>query len=294
MPSDFSFRSETKELTPEIRANLPGEFFELPDGVVHYELGGQVDGPIVVLVHGFSVPYFIWDPTFKALCDAGFWVLRYDLYGRGYSDRPEVTYNVDLYDKQLIDLLNALGFKEHINPVGLSMGGVLAANFADRHPERVSKLALFDPAGFPLGFSLALKVLLLPGIGELLFNQIKDQNLENSIARYIYEPRHIREFIDQYSPQMQYRGFRQALLSTLRSGFMEKGKDTYKRIGESELPVLLVWGEEDKTVPFRHSKKFLKMIPQIEFHPIKESGHIPHYEKAEEVNPILIEFLSRS
>ena len=75
MPIEFFFRGETKELTPEIRANLPGEFVELPDGVVHYELGGQVDGPIVVLVHGFSVPYFIWEPTFKALCEAGFWVL---------------------------------------------------------------------------------------------------------------------------------------------------------------------------------------------------------------------------
>jgi pimeloyl-ACP methyl ester carboxylesterase len=51
----------------------------LSNGVVHYELTGSEDAPVVVLVHGFSVPCYVWDPTFEALTEAGFRVLRYDL-----------------------------------------------------------------------------------------------------------------------------------------------------------------------------------------------------------------------
>jgi len=50
--------------------------------------GRSARGPAVALVHGFSVPYYVWDPTAPELARAGFRVLRYDLYGRGYSDRP--------------------------------------------------------------------------------------------------------------------------------------------------------------------------------------------------------------
>jgi len=58
---------EKTTLDDEIRAALPGQFVELSDGVVHYELAGPENGPTVVLVHGFSVPYYVWDPTFDAL-----------------------------------------------------------------------------------------------------------------------------------------------------------------------------------------------------------------------------------
>ena len=62
----------------------------LSDGFTHYELGGPPTGHLVVLAAGFSVPYYIWDPTFSALTEAGVRVLRYDYYGRGFSDRPDV------------------------------------------------------------------------------------------------------------------------------------------------------------------------------------------------------------
>lgn len=60
MPIEFPMRGETRSLTPELRDTLPGAFVRLPDGVTHYQLAGPEDAPVVVLVHGFSVPYFIW------------------------------------------------------------------------------------------------------------------------------------------------------------------------------------------------------------------------------------------
>src|SRR3972149_9257308 len=139
-----------------------GSFIQLSDGVTHYELGGPQNGQPVVLVHGFSVPYFIFDPTFEALTKAGFRVLRYDLFGRGWSDRPRAKYNISLFVKQLKDLLDALQFQQ-VNLIGLSMGGPIAASFTARYPERVDKLALIDPAGArPIDLSVLLKATKLP------------------------------------------------------------------------------------------------------------------------------------
>ena len=107
----FLYRDETKELNDETRGAADGSFIQLPDGTTHYEmssplLSGEGLGmrSFVFLVHGFSVPYFIYDPTFEFLTQAGFRVLRYDLFGRGFSDRPYVNYDLDLFVKQLAAL----------------------------------------------------------------------------------------------------------------------------------------------------------------------------------------------
>lgn len=69
-----------------------GSYVRLGSGVTHYELAGAKDARTVVLVHGFSVPYYIWDPTFDALTAAGFRVLRYDLTGEvGRTGRTRAT-----------------------------------------------------------------------------------------------------------------------------------------------------------------------------------------------------------
>ena len=115
----FSFRSETKDLNDETRRWTGGSFVPLSDGVTHYELSNSTSENTVVLVHGFSVPYFIFDPTFHFLSQHGFRVLRYDLFGRGFSDRPDTEYNIDLFERQLSELLDALQFTRPVSLVGL-------------------------------------------------------------------------------------------------------------------------------------------------------------------------------
>src|SRR5215211_8356132 len=119
----FSYRDETKELNELTRKQASGSFIQLSDGFTHYELSNAEAEETVVLVHGFSVPYFIYDPTFAFLTQSGFRVLRYDLFGRGFSDRPDTRYNIDLFVKQLADLLNALRFTRPVTLIGLSTGG---------------------------------------------------------------------------------------------------------------------------------------------------------------------------
>jgi pimeloyl-ACP methyl ester carboxylesterase len=291
MPIEFPMRGERMKLTPAIRASLPGDFIYLPGGVTHFQCEGPEDAPPVVLVHGFSVPYFIWDPTWEMLLEAGYRVLRYDLFGRGYSDRPFASNDHDLFAQQLCDLLDVLGIGQVQAVFGLSMGGLVAAIFARMNPERVSRLGLFDPAGYLSEPPFYLKLLRVPILGELFFGLVGESLFRRLAANDFYDPAHIDQFSDQFMLQMAYKGFRRSLLSTLRSGILESGEKVYGQIGGMDIPVLLVWGERDLTAPFEHSKNVVEAIPQVQFFPIAGSGHIPHYEDAERVNRIILEFL---
>ncbi|MBC8508414.1 MAG: alpha/beta fold hydrolase [Chloroflexi bacterium] len=290
----FPYLDETKTLNDETRRDLPGEFVKLSEGVTHYELGGPEDGQPVVLVHGFSVPNFIWDPTFDALTAAGLRVLRYDLFGRGFSDRPRKRYDFTLFDRQLFELVEALEIERPFSLMGLSMGGPISANFTDRHPELVAKLVLIDPAGVPIDAPFILKLMLIPGMGELFLGLFGSKALLESMTEDLYDPKDIKLLQDGYRPQMEYKGFKRALLSTMREDVLGDALPIYKRIGDSDLPVLLIWGREDRTVPFAHSQFVLDALPQAQFHPIDDTGHIPHFERPEIVNPLLIEFLGKS
>src|SRR5262245_43753998 len=137
---------EKRELNAITRAAMPGQFAKLSDGFTHYELAGPADGRVVVLAAGFSVPYYIWDPTFTALTAAGFRLLRYDYYGRGYSDRPRIPFTDEMYVRQLDELLDAVQITGPVDLAGLSFGGSLITSFADKYVDRVRSLIYVDPS----------------------------------------------------------------------------------------------------------------------------------------------------
>jgi len=288
----FSYRDETKELNELTRKESSGSFIQLSDGFTHYELGNPKAGEAVVLIHGFSVPYFIYDPTFEFLTRAGLRVLRYDLFGRGFSDRPDTRYNMDLFVRQLGDLLDVLGFSQAVNLVGLSTGGPIAATFTARFPERVRKLVLIDPVGAkPFALSRILQVAALPFLGEFIIGLLGSVGMVRTIAADLFNKDHVKDFQAKYIVQMQYKGFKRAILSTIRNHMLGSFLDVYKRIGKIDKPVLLFWGRKDTTVPFKHSDMLRAAMPNAQFHAIENCGHIPHYERPDEVNPILLEFL---
>lgn len=243
------------------------------------------------MVHGFSVPNFIWDPTFTFLAGSGCRVLRYDLFGRGLSDRPDIRYNIDLFCQQLRELLDTLGFKR-TNLIGLSMGGPITATFTARYPGRVRKLVLIDPAGAKsITFSRLLKAATTPGFGELALGLFGNRRLASRVESDFYDPAHIRAFVSKYMVQMRYKGFMRALLSTMRHGMLGNFSEAYCKVGQVGTPTLLFWGRDDKTVPIANSDLIRSAIPQAGFRVFERCGHIPHYEKPDEANPLLLEFL---
>ena len=279
-------------LNDTVRATLPGQFVNLPLGVVHYELTGPDKAPTVVLVHGFSVPYYIWDPTFEALTQAGFRVLRYDLYGRGFSDRPKKTYNLDLFDTQLEELLPALNIQGPVDLVGLSMGGPIVARYANHHPGQVRSLILIDPEVAPVS-TQRIFPLNIPLVGEYIMGvYVAPVELPKTQSDDFYEPDRFPNWEAMYRVQLQYKGFRQAILSTIRAQPSMDSLAEFATVGRQNLPALLIWGREDKSVSSADMQQLVKLIPGIDYHIIEEAGHIPQYERPEVVNPLLIEFLN--
>ncbi|HSG45450.1 MAG TPA: alpha/beta hydrolase [Anaerolineales bacterium] len=290
----FPNRDEINELNDAIRKATGGSFVALPNGVTHYELSNPQVEDTIVLVHGFSVPSFIFDPTFKSLTDSGFRVLRYDLLGRGSSDRPRVRYNIDLFVKQLYDLLDALRFTSPVNLIGLSMGGPITATFTTRHPERIKSLTLIDPSGArPISLTPMLRLAKLPVLSETVFGLMGTESMLKAAAKDFYDPKLVDHFIEKFRVQMQYKGFKRALLSSVRNNMLGSFVKSYENVGQLDKPTQLFWGLDDTTVPFEHSSDLRAAMPNAEFHIIENCGHIPHYEKPDVVNPILLDFLSR-
>lgn len=283
-----------QKLNHEARAATGSGVVQLPEGNTHYELAGPAKGVPVVLIHGFSVPAFIWDPVFAGLAAAGFRVLRYDLYGRGASDRPRGRYDHERFDRQLVELVKALDLGPNVDLVGLSMGGAIAVEATDRHPDLVRKLVLIDPAGLarPSGTNVAR----VPLLGELIFAMVGKPVLIRSMKHDFFRPGPMAEamarYQDQHLAQLKTPGFLRALLSTIRHGPLEAMENTYQRVGNQERQVLLIWGREDRTVPFALSDRARDLLPNAVFHPIEDVGHVPHLEKPDLVNALLVDFLA--
>ena len=288
---NFRFRGETQELDDRSRAGAPGRFIELSLGQTHYESSGNAAARSVVLVPGFSIPYYIWNPTFEALVRAGFHVVRYDLYGRGYSDRPDTAYDHDLFAQQLYELIDALNLRRLIDLIGLSMGGPISLAFWMRHPSWVRKICFIDPAGFPMKITIVGKLLSIPLLGEWILSLFGDKILLSELTKDFANPERFPAFVEKAKIQMTFSGYKRAILSTLRNGVLSNQSEAYANLGRNEVPTLLIWGRQDKLIPFKNSKRLMQAIPHTQFFPIDHAGHIPHYEDPQTVNPIIVDFL---
>ena len=170
--------AEIYELNEEIRAGLYGDFIELSDGWVHYELKGPKEAQPIVLIHGNSSPYFSFDNNVDANC----------------------------------------------------------------------------------------------------------ANVFSSTEK-------LEEFKEKYKLQMQFKGWKRAKLSNIRSMDLEEIINSYKIVGKQERSVLLIWGTDDRLIPEVSMNRMHSVIPGIEYHEIDGAGHVAHYERPEKVNPIMLDFL---
>ena len=267
----------------------PGAYVALGDGITHYEAAGPADGRVAVLVHGFSVPSYIWDPTFAALRDAGYRVIRYDLYGRGLSDRPDAAYDGTLYDKQLDELLAALKVSGPIDLFGLSFGGYVTAHYASTHPQRVRTLHLVDPSNSAPTLSWQFAT---PLLGPYLFQVGAVPTMADNQSGDFLHPEQFPGWAERYRPQMQYHGFGRALyrsrLNLARADF----DAIYAAIARNGTPVQLIWGKQDPVIPVAQSAHIRRAIPSLAYVEIDQSGHLPQMEQAEVFNQHVLAFLA--
>lgn len=249
----FAAKPEPRRLDAQTRANLGGSYARLADGVVHYELSGPRDGRVVVLVHGGGLATFdAWTPLMDCVDRR---ILRYDLFGQGRSDRPDVVYDSDLFDRQLDQLLTRLGIRGEIDLVGHSMGGLIAATYAARHPERIGSLTLIAPAGVEMRMHWTVKMVQIPIVGEYMFRVFGRQMAASRHGQYELEC-------------LEFEGSRRALLSQLRN-MPWSDADVFAQLGERDFPVLALFGKRDQTVPLSASAK----LENVEIHQLDHATH---------------------
>jgi pimeloyl-ACP methyl ester carboxylesterase len=288
MTALYSYADQEKlVLDDSVRRTAPGQFLRLTDGYTHYELGGPPTGRVIVLAAGFSVPYYIWDPTFKALTEAGFRVLRYDYYGRGFSDRPDVPYTQTFYIRQLTELLDGLKITDSIDLTGLSLGGSIVTSFAATAPDRVRSLIYIDPSFRSPGPPPTSA----PAVWDF-FTTIftAPQWAEDQLGDFLH-PERFPDWPDRYRIQMQYRGFRRARLSELMANASVDQREELARVGQHERLVLVVWGKQDPVIPIEESAMLLEAMPRARMVTVEDAGHLPHLEQPQIVNAAIIDFI---
>jgi pimeloyl-ACP methyl ester carboxylesterase len=276
--------TEKKELTDAERKGTTGQYIKLSQGITHYEIAGPDTGKVVILIHGFSVPYYIWDGTYEYLVKQGLRVLRYDQYGRGYSDRPDVIYNQDLYQTQLLDLIKKLRLKTPVSLMGVSFGGGVTTNFTCKHPELVNKVILVDPV-YPFN---------VPKDSQFYTDYYEDTHAEERVTGQLTDfkyPARQPDWIDKYKVQMQYKGFRHAIVST-RYNYHYNGRESNTCLNATNKQVLLIWGKDDHTVPFPYSDS-IRSVLKCEFFPVADAAHLPYLEQADLVNAKIADFLKK-
>jgi pimeloyl-ACP methyl ester carboxylesterase len=103
-------------------------------------------GRTVVLLHGRNFPSSYWEPTIKALTDAGYRVVAPDQIGFGKSSKPGFAYSFDAMARATVALLDSLHI-DRFDLVGHSMGGMLAVRLARAYGSRIDHLVLYSPIG---------------------------------------------------------------------------------------------------------------------------------------------------
>jgi pimeloyl-ACP methyl ester carboxylesterase len=287
---------ESGPLDAAARATAPGKFVTLPGGVTHYELVSAVAGTradtnrVVVLVHGFSVPFYIWDSTVVALTRAGRRVLRYDLYGRGWSDRPDAAYDGPMYDAQLAALLDSLRITQPVDLVGLSFGGFVTAHFAGTHRARVRTLTLVDP----VSTTRTLPGVLTNGlVGPWFFQTVAVPDMAEGQPSDFLHPERFPDWVERYRPQMKYDGFGRALRRSLITMSKTNFFALFDRVSANRVPTLLIWGKQDRTVPIANADSVRYAIPGLTLVAVDSSGHLPHMEQSATTHAAMLAFFSR-
>lgn len=282
------FDPENNELNETTRSRLGGKYIRLSDGVTHYKLGGPEKGKVVVLVHGGTAPIWTWDKQVPALMEAGFKVLSYDQYGRGYSDRPEVTYDQKLYQRQLLELVDKLGLKEPFHLIGLSMGGATAVNFTARYPHRVRKLVLISPV---INNFKVPSVFRIPVFGEFMARIIGVRVIVKRFKSLLEGKSESEKYTELFVEQTTYKGFQRSILSMLRNDAVGNYNMAYQTVSKQKRDVLLIWGTDDTEITTEMIRDIQSFIPNVTFKPIEGVGHGIVFQKPEEVNKLIISFL---
>ncbi len=270
----FAVERRRVAIGPEMRESAPGDFAELSGGLTHYRWDGPEDGPVLVCVHGLTTPSYVYDTLVPGLVDLGFRVLRYDLWGRGYSDRTGGDQTRHFFIRQLRELLQHQGVEGPVTVMGYSMGGSIATVFAAEEPERVQRLILLAPAGLQhKAGTLADLARRLPLVGDWMMLAFGARHLRQVAAELSGDSPEIRSISTRVAAETEVQGYLPAVLSSQRNLLAEHLAEEHTYLEEAGLPVVAVWGGDDTVIPIAAMDELARLNPGARQVEVPEAGH---------------------
>ncbi|WP_328831696.1 alpha/beta hydrolase [Thermaurantiacus tibetensis] len=277
-------------------ANAASQFLDLAPGfAVHVRDEGPRDAPVLLLLHGSNASLHTWEPWVERL-GQDYRVVTLDLQGHGLTGPiPSGCYTGSCMAETVERVRARLGI-ERMAVGGNSMGGLVAIRYALAHPERVSALILVDSAGAqfrnggsrPLGFRIAA----MPG-ARTLAEQITPRAM---IARSLDQSTSVKaaatpEKVDRYWELLRHPGNRAATIARFAAPREPFGAETLKPL--AGLPVLILWGREDRLFPPEAAAWFKAALPEAELVILDGVGHIPQEEAPDASAEAVRAFLER-
>jgi 3-oxoadipate enol-lactonase len=238
--------------------------FMLRNGfTIHYTLEGTREGIPLVFINALGTDLRIWDGVVSHLTDRHP-VLRFDKRGHGLSDCPPAPYKIHDFSSDLLSLLEHLGISQGII-VGISVGGMIALDFAATWPERVHSMVLCDTA----------PVIGTADLWNNRINKLRESGM-SSMAEAILA-RWFAPMFKEKSPAA-YQGYYNMLTRMPVEGYT----GTCESIRDADLTeaarmvnarTLILCGTEDISTPPDLVRGLMKFMPNAEFHEIPGAGH---------------------
>jgi pimeloyl-ACP methyl ester carboxylesterase len=258
-------RTDTRELSAAPRERS----VTLSTGVtLRYLEQGSRNGPTVVFLHGYTDSHRTWDLNLP-LFPRSFHVYALDQRGHGDASRPECCYTQQDFAADVVAFLDAVGEQQAIL-VGHSMGSFIAQQVALDFPDRVQALVLVGSAPTVAGNEVAL---FLESIVDAQVGTVDPdfvREFQTSTFARPVPPSYIDTLVAE-SLKVPARVW-QATLDGLLA------EDHSARLGEIDVPVLVVGGELDGFFSVEQQQALVDALPNATFVLYPETGHAPHAE----------------
>lgn len=264
------------------------------DGMdVHYRDEGPSNDTVpLVLLHGTSSSLLTWGACTKEWTNNQR-VIRMDLPGFAITGpNQEQDYSIKNYVAFLDHFLQTFNVKQ-CYLAGNSLGGLIAFKYAATHPDKVKKLILIDPAGYPVKNakgSLAFKLGKIPVLKHIL-TVITPLPIVRKSLEDAYGNKNLisDELVEQYRDMACREGNRNALLIRLKSD--QKGDTTL--VSKLTMPTLVIWGSLDQLIPVDNAYKFQRDLPLDTLVILQGVGHVPMEETPGLVIPLVSDFIRK-
>ncbi len=271
----------------------------------HLQVRDAEGAPPVVFIPGiggFAESFFY---NLKDLANHGFYPIAVDNVGFGGSHITEdIEFFPELFPKALSIWFEKAGL-ENAFLIGNSFGGGVALGLWQYVKDKVRGVGLISSAGFGKEVWFAYKIASLPVVNFLsvrlaINKRINATNITRGWKSIVHDFKKIPDFIIEYD--VRYKNnleTRRAYEYILKNFLTIKGQNELamneiqqiaKELKQHNVPVLVVWGKDDKILPVSHATIAAELTGG-KIHILEKCGHLPYLEKWKEVNDILVDFI---